>query len=251
MNGWVSIVASAGLLIAAVPAGASDGIFNVELAPEQDTSISLPLFPPMDRNQGAAPLLYVGNLVELCESRGLVRFDTSVIPLGSEVLGVDLEVVVEEKEFPEIDLTLNRVTAAWGEGAAMAADPCGGSPTAAGATWTHTFYDTAFWSQAGGDFAEPASAVATVPHGPFPEPMSFGATPAMVADVQSWVDQPATNHGWILRNVTQVSPSYVHLGSREAAAGRQPRLFVEFISSVIFEDGFESGDTCAWSGSVP
>lgn len=24
-----------------------------------------------------------------------------------------------------------------------------------------------------------------------------------------------------------------------------------FISSVIFEDGFESGDTGAWSGSVP
>ena len=70
---------------------------------------------------------------------------------------------------PAQDTQLHRVLSDWGEGTSGAGgDPLhmgggGGSPATAGdATWLHTFFDTSFWANPGGDFSSTASAARSV-----------------------------------------------------------------------------------------
>ncbi|MDX1388559.1 MAG: hypothetical protein R3344_05190, partial [Acidobacteriota bacterium] len=103
----------------------------------------------------------------------------------------------------------------------------GGGPSAAGdATWIHTFWDTSFWAAAGGDFVAGASASTTVDqNGPY----TWGSTAGMVADVQSWLDNPGNNFGWIVLGdeSTAPLPSAKRFDSRENAA-TAPVLTVNF-----------------------
>ena len=52
------------------------------------------------------------------------------------------------------------------------------------------------WGTNGGDFAPAISASTTVGA---PGLFYSWSSPAMIADVQAWLDSPADNHGWILR----------------------------------------------------
>ena len=82
-----------------------------------------------------------------------------------------------------------------------------GAPAVAGdVTWQHTVFPGAFWTTPGGDFNATVSATAVIPEegqdgegGQGDErPHDWGTTAEMVADVQAWLDAPASNHGWIL-----------------------------------------------------
>jgi hypothetical protein len=59
-----------------------------------------------------------------------------------------------------------------------------------------------------------------------PGPYAWGSTPALVADVQEWIDDPASNFGWILISdeATRSAKSYL---SREAGSNG-PRLTVQY-----------------------
>jgi hypothetical protein len=63
------------------------------------------------------------------------------------------------------------------------------------ATWLHTFFDTTFWSNPGADFLGTVSATQSVSDTGF---YTWGSTSQMVADVQDWLDNPATNFGWLV-----------------------------------------------------
>jgi hypothetical protein len=88
----------------------------------------------------------------------------------------------------------------------------GGNTAASGdATWidstsasvTPSFSEVK-WATAGGDFAGTASAsaavtaVTTIAGGA--DAYTWGSTTGMVADVQSWLNTPSTNFGWLLKN---------------------------------------------------
>ncbi len=63
---------------------------------------------------------------------------------------------------------------------------------------------TVSWTAAGatGDFTATASATTSV-SGPDNAPFTWPSTATMIADVQSWLDTPATNFGWALINVQE------------------------------------------------
>ena len=95
------------------------------------------------------------------------------------------------------------------------------------ATWTHSLLDTAAWDTPGGDFAETVSTSLTV------EPASglktFPSTPELVAVVQGWVSEPATNFGWILIGNESTAGSIKLWASKESPFDSlRPTLEVEF-----------------------
>ena len=85
----------------------------------------------------------------------------------------------------------------------MRALPTPASPGGAGAqaeagdaTWLHTFYNTSFWTTPGGDFSPTLSATTTVSTVNTTYTWSGSG---LLADVQAWVSNPASNFGWVIR----------------------------------------------------
>jgi hypothetical protein len=94
-------------------------------------------------------------------------------------------------------------------------------------TWIHRFHDTDAWASPGGDFAPAPSAVSVVEEA---GPQSWGSTPALVIDVQGWLDAPESNHGWILVGGEDASSTAKRFDSRESAyPAARPRLVVEYL----------------------
>jgi hypothetical protein len=107
---------------------------------------------------------------------------------------------------------LHRLSADWGEGTAgdslaTVAGSGGGFPANPGdATWSSRFYGSTAWSNPGGvgDYSAAASASASIGTA-FDSPYSWSSTPALVSDVQGWLDNPATNFGWMLINTNETN----------------------------------------------
>jgi hypothetical protein len=120
------------------------------------------------------------------------------------------------------------VLADWGEGASNATGGGGGSgaPAAAGdATWLHTFFNTATWTTAGGDFLGASSATTAVGG----VANYTWTSPQLAADVQSWLAAPATNFGWLLLGNEAVNQTVKRFDTREnATAAFRPVLSVDY-----------------------
>ncbi len=178
--------------------------------------------PAMDPNAGDFNL-----------RRGLLAFDIAAgIPAGSTIDSVTLTLRMNRTRSGERTMTLHRVLGDWGEGASVAPERQGrGGPPAPGdATWLHTFYDPTspqLWNTPGGDFAAAASASSPVGGNGF---YTWGSTAGMEADVQTWLDAPDGNFGWILvGDETPDQPSTKRFYSRSALDPlNRPRLSVAF-----------------------
>jgi hypothetical protein len=178
---------------------------------------------------GAGPVFFAGRTGQGSASvrRALLRFDVAgALPGGARVTGARLELSLTPSNPQPVELGLHPVAAAWGEGAA-AASGGGGAPASLGdSTWTHRFYDTDAWTTPGGDFASQASAVAVVADA---GSYAWASTPSLVADVQRWLDAPASNHGWILVGGEDAPSTTKRFDSRESVdPTARPRLVVEF-----------------------
>lgn len=141
-----------------------------------------------------------GSLDNFKIRRGLIAFNIAGnIPAGSSIQSVVLRLSMNRTSFIAGDQTvsLHKLTADWGEGTSNASFQEGqGAPaTTNDATWLHRFYNSSFWTTAGGDFNSSASASTTVGGIAF---YNFGSTSQMVADVQDWLANPSNNFGWIL-----------------------------------------------------
>jgi glucose/arabinose dehydrogenase len=160
-----------------------------------------------------------------------LAFDLSAIPAGSVVNSATLELTINRvPNGASPDLAyLHKLTAAWGEGSSDAGTPGGAGDVASpgDATWIHTFHDSSFWNQAGGDFVATPSAIA-----PFDgysgstdveESLFFTSGAQIVADVQGWVNDPAGNFGWILLGDENTTKNARRFYSREAS-GSNPDL---------------------------
>jgi hypothetical protein len=179
-------------------------------------------------SNGAGEFLFAG-VTRLSEIRRIVlRFDLSSIPPRSTVDSARLVLEVDRSVTPAADFAIHRLVADWGEDASNAGDPGGlGAPSQPGdATWIHRFYDTVFWVTPGGDFVATPSATATVPVLGAAE---WGPDPAMTADVQDWLDNPAGNFGWLIRAADESVANAKRLFSRENPLTHlRPRLIVEY-----------------------
>jgi hypothetical protein len=178
---------------------------------------------------GAGPVFFVGRTGQSADfrRRALVAFDvTAALPDGAVVTSAALQLVLTPSNATLADVTLHRVLTPWSEGP-TAASGGGGAPAVTGdVTWIHTDYDDELWGDPGGDFAVQASGVAAVgAAGTF----VWSSTPGLVADVQSWLDAPASNHGWILMgDETSPSTSKRFVSRESPDAAMRPQLLVEY-----------------------
>src|SRR5947209_11635937 len=150
--------------------------------------------------------------------RGVLAFDIAGnIPAGSTSTSVTLSMHMSRAALstPRI-VELHRLVADWGEGTSQAAGEEGsGAPaTSNDETWRHRFYDTIFWTTQGGDFSATVSASQSVGGlGQY-----IWSSTQMIADVQSWLDNPASNFGWLVLGVESTSPTAKRFDTRESAS---------------------------------
>ena len=150
-------------------------------------------------SNGAGIYLFAGKTKDGDLRRALLAFDLSSIPASAKITNVTLTLWSSKSSEPNtpVNFSLRKVTRNWGEGASDAGDPGGaGAPAQSGdATWRHTFYNTAMWTNPGGDFVATNSATTAVDA----EQRAYSwSGSGMIADVQSWVDNPDDNFGWVL-----------------------------------------------------
>ncbi len=170
-----------------------------------------------------------GNLIR----RGLLAFDVaSRLRTGSTIDSVKLTLHMSRTFLASgTTVSLHRVEADWGEGLSVGTgggggEGGGGTTSTGDATWIHTFFNTANWTNAGGDFSATASATQTVAGiGAY----TWGSTPQMVADVQGWLDNPTNDFGWILIGNESQSQTTKRFDSKENPTdANRPKLTVYY-----------------------
>lgn len=181
-------------------------------------------------SNGRGVHLFTGATASLALRRALVAFNVGAqIPPGSQIRSVSLRMRISMTISPPQTASLHNVLADWGEGTSNAGSSRDGSgaPAAPGdATWLHRFFPDQLWAKIGGDFAPTADASAVDGGGSITWPTS----PALVARLQSWVDQPATNFGWVVIGNEAAGTTAKRFDSREVGvAESRPALTVEFV----------------------
>src|SRR5712691_1178996 len=160
--------------------------------------------------------------------RGVLAFDIAgSIPAGSTITGVTLSMNMSRTPITvAFPVELHKLLADWGEGTSQAPGEEGdGAPaTPNDATWRHRFFDTIFWAVQGGDFSATVSASQSV--GPIGQ-YTWGSA-QMVADVQSWLDNAASNFGWLVLGDESTSLTSKRFDTRESAG--PPVLTIQYIA---------------------
>ena len=150
--------------------------------------------------------------------RGVLAFDIAGnIPPGSTITAVTLSMNMSRTVDGTARTTeLHKLLADWGEGTSHAPGEEGsGAPaTPNDATWRHRFFDTIFWTTQGGDFSPTVSASQSV----FLVGQYMWSSAQMIADVQSWLDDPASNFGWLVLGDESTSPTAKRFDTRESAS---------------------------------
>jgi hypothetical protein len=187
----ISLLLSLTLAAGAGQAAAPTQVFTLQ--PAADTSI----FGGLDDiSDGQGGSLWTSVTASGLVRRALLRFDLSAIPDDQRVVSASLSLYLSNSRGAH-DIGLHRMTASWGEGASNGGNAGVGDIARPGdATWRWRDYQLAEWSTPGGDFALAASSTAFV--GLQGLRYTWDSTAAMVGDVQGWLDDPASNHGWIM-----------------------------------------------------
>jgi len=212
------------------------------MTPTKDNTL---IETPVDNSNGIGDGFFAGR-VGLngggTRRRGLLAFDVSSIPAGSTIDAVTLALEMAQSINATVQtVTLHRVSADWGESGSAGAGS-GSLAQGGDATWLYRFFDTDAWTTSGGDFDAAASASASVGGiGPY-----SWAGAGLVADVQSWVDNPASNFGWLVRGNEDSLQAVKKFYSREGFI--PPKLTVDYTRSTI---GVQEPDAPAVSFAAP
>ncbi len=221
VSSWIAVIGA--------PSAHAD---TVTLKPDADTTL-IEVAP--DNNLGGASFFNAGTAgANGLRNRALMSFILGgAIPPGSIITSVTLS--IEVTRIPDSGAQsslffLRRTLESWGEGVQVPEGGPGlGSPAQAGeATWRNRYFGDLAWSTPGGqegvDYSEFNSAGAFVSGG---DPLLFESSPALVGDVQHWLNNPAQNFGWILMTEDEsVAKSARSFASRESGYG--PTLIIEF-----------------------
>ena len=236
IENWMGTCALATLVVSAT--ALAD---EVTIEPSADSSI-FELFTENSSGIGDLFAGRTGNFGGGAIDRALIRFDVAgALPAGATVTEVELSMFVLQVSTMNAQdqvMTLHRLLANWGEGESDANGGTGAGATEDDATWLHRFYDDVLWTNEGGDFdpvisGQTVSSVAAVPG-----PLTWPTSPGLVADVQSWLDAPASNFGWMVRGNEKDLNTARRFDKRESAKPVQrPTL------RIVFETGSEcAGD---------
>ena len=217
------------VLLAAASAAASCPADTLTVVPAADGT----LIQPNDGGQyslGAAYNFYCGRTGTNGGGtlrRGLMRFDLTSIPVGSTVTSVSLRLYMSQTSGGASDCKLHRVQQAWGEGASFAFGGGGTLPEPNDVTWTHRIWPTAQWTVPGGVYSSAVSAVRSVNGA---GTYTWASTPALVADVQGWVNDRESNFGWAVIGDEVTLNSAKKFEARESGtAAYRPTLVVNYV----------------------
>ena len=172
---------------------------TISLRPVADTTL---FETAPNNNLGHEPTLVVGTTNKGLRDRALVRFDVAgKVPAGVVVISAQLTInVVKESDITakNSSFELRRFLVSWVEGTKTGLT---GAPARGECTWRARSAPDTFWAQPGAAETNEYSAAST-PILPISTTgtFTFHSTPALVADVQAWLDHPETNFGWLIRN---------------------------------------------------
>jgi len=159
------------------------------------------------KSNGAGRFMFVGKTAESLTinlRRPVIQFDLSSIPAGSTITEVYFTLYCS-KAITAGPVSAHRCLSPWNEGTTNATCPgqpepdpegCGANSVNGDSTWIHRIKPGTFWTNIGGDFDPVPSDTRQVDGQDLTT--TWGTTPRMVADVQAWVDNAATNNGWML-----------------------------------------------------
>lgn len=168
----------------------------------------------------------VGSNGNATRRRALIRFDVSSIPPGSTVTSVQLRMYMSQGQGGTRSHSLHLMSASWGEAGSFSFGGAGAPAQAGDATWLHRFWPGTPWATPGGDFVPTPSATLNVSGIAW---YVWGSTGGLVTDVQSWVNQPSQNFGWMLRGDESVERTSKRFDSRQSSnASTKPQLIVTF-----------------------
>lgn len=199
-----------------------------------------------NNSSGGAEFFNAGTTQNVTKNRALLRFDVaSQLPEGAVITSASLKLEVTRQPvdgFEASPFSLHRVLRDWGEGTTVPMNNPGGlgAPAASGdATWFHRFAFDQPWRAPGGE-AEvdylSLSSGAIIMYGTVDSPYTFESTSESVADVQFWLDNPASNFGWMLMTDFEDVPFTARrFASREDPLGRGPTLTIEY--TIVPEPG--------------
>jgi cysteine-rich repeat protein len=243
---------------------------TVQLLPTKDNTLYEPIAPSFqDMSDGAGPTMFVGRVKDADADpgsgtrpalrRGVLAFDIAGnIPAGATINSAQLTLYTDKvAQTASFNMDLHRLLADWGEGTSNTGNSKQGQgelPTACDATWHHRFFTgcatgTLFWSVPGGDYSLTISATKSVGNIGF---YTWGSTSGMVADIQSWLNNPAQNYGWILLGyesgspyVTQTTKRFATRESTGSTGGVswKPKLVIDYTPQVA-TGGCCQGATC-------
>lgn len=239
------------------------GVGRAEIAyltPAADTSL-IEIVPA--HNFGGSPFFNAGTTQTGTRNHGLLRFEVAAaLPAGARISSVELSLEVVGRPadgFAAAVFELRAVRRAWGEGVQVAGSsdhPGLGAPAAEGeADWLECAAGTgAFWTEPGGawgaDVATEVSSEQTI-YGVPDSPYVFATSERMVADVQGWLDRPATNFGWmLLPRDESIRFSARRFASREDA-GRAPVLTVDYMPPPGFTGVERAGEEVRMKFDLP
>ena len=212
----------------------SGGAFaeTVTLNPSADAT----LFEVSPGNSaGGAAFFNSGTTQNRMRNRALLEFDiASALPAGALItsVGLQLEVLRQPVDGFEISFFgLHRMLRPWGEGNTFATKGMGSPAQPGDATWNYASASGDSWSEPGGgigvDFAaQQSSGVFIYGLGTY----QFEGTPELANEIQSWLDHPESNFGWMLLCETEELPFTARrFGSREDPQSA-PVLTIEFVT---------------------
>jgi hypothetical protein len=216
-----TVLALGGFAALAWPASAAE----VTLAPSRDNTI----YEEYTTNSNGAGYLFAGRAGGGGIRRALLRFDVAgAIPQGAQIDEVRLVLTVSRAASAELQpAALHRALVDWGEAGSNAGERAGiGTQAQPGdATWLARFYPSDLWPTPGGEF-DGAASVSDLLGGEGSHTLE--STPVAVADVQSWLDDPTANFGWVLRGDESGPATAKRIDSRESAAATRPALTVVY-----------------------
>jgi len=216
---------------------------TVTLTPVRDNTLYEPIAPDAfaDRSDGAGPTMFTGKVKDadadpgpgtrVAVRRAVLEFDVAgSIPAGATIDSVQLTLYCDKVgQNANFNVYLHRALSEWGEGTSNTGNSQQGRgepPTTGDATWRHTFYSTQFWTTQGGDYALTASATKAVgPIGTY----TWSSTSGMVGDVQTWLNSPSGNHGWVIVGTeTQIQTTKRFATRENATVSNRPKLVVNY-----------------------
>ncbi|TAH40006.1 MAG: hypothetical protein EYC69_12160 [Bacteroidetes bacterium] len=209
---------------------------TVSLNPVKDNNI----FADNTSNSNATgPNFVAGNNAGGFARRALLAFDiASNIPAGATITNatLDLNMVHTSSGAGAQNFDLYPLLENWGEGSSFdAGNPGNGvAATAGDATWINSFDPGTPWTTAGGEFNPSSSATTSVD--------AIGVYTwtggNLVADVQNWLDNAATDFGWILIGNESTGQTAKRFDSREnATPANRPTLTVTYTTQTVLGTG--------------